>query len=237
MNWIDTNTLIAICTCAIGLTQFILWKHIAKVKAYEAEKGKNLATKEDIAGITKEIKSVESKFINETEKLKADLNLLTNIKTGLFSEKRNIIIDLHASLQKWIQAVIYFDSTNLYHNDSIYKSIDIISNLYNDVLIKESMFKIYIENDKLRSYIYDINKNGLNCMSLKTKLYFELISINDEIQQLKKTEKNEGIIILSNKRKDILNKYYSETPQSVDELFKIIAYFEDQCRIYIASSI
>ena len=44
MNWIDTNTLITICTCAIGLTQFILWKHIAKVKAYEAEKGKNLAT-------------------------------------------------------------------------------------------------------------------------------------------------------------------------------------------------
>ena len=45
MNWIDTNTLITICTGAIGLTQFILWKHIAKVKAYEAEKGKNLATK------------------------------------------------------------------------------------------------------------------------------------------------------------------------------------------------
>lgn len=70
MNWIDTNTLITICTGAIGLTQFILWKHIAKVKAYEAEKGKNLATKEDIGDITNEIKSVENKFINETEKLK-----------------------------------------------------------------------------------------------------------------------------------------------------------------------
>lgn len=54
MNWIDTNTLITICTCAIGLTQFILWKHIAKVKAYEAEKGKNLATKEDTRDISYE---------------------------------------------------------------------------------------------------------------------------------------------------------------------------------------
>lgn len=45
MNWIDTNTLIAICACAIGLTQFILWKHIAKVKAYESEKGKILLQK------------------------------------------------------------------------------------------------------------------------------------------------------------------------------------------------
>ena len=73
MNWIDTNTLITICTCAIGLTQFILWKHIAKVKAYEAEKGKNLATKEDIAGITKEIESVKASYNESLERHKMEL--------------------------------------------------------------------------------------------------------------------------------------------------------------------
>lgn len=73
MNWIDTNTLIAICTCAIGLTQFLLWKHIAKVKAYEAEKGKNLATKEDIAGITKEIESVKESYNKSLESHKIEL--------------------------------------------------------------------------------------------------------------------------------------------------------------------
>lgn len=73
MNWIDTNTLITICTCAIGLTQFILWKHIAKVKAYEAEKGKNLATKEDIAGITKEIESVKASYNESLERHKIEL--------------------------------------------------------------------------------------------------------------------------------------------------------------------
>lgn len=73
MNWIDTNTLIAICTCAIGLTQFILWKHIAKVKAYESEKGKNLATKEDIAEITKEIESVKASYNESLERHKMEL--------------------------------------------------------------------------------------------------------------------------------------------------------------------
>lgn len=73
MNWIDTNTLIAICTCSIGLTQFILWKHIAKVKAYESEKGKNLATKEDIAEITKEIESVKASYNESLERHKMEL--------------------------------------------------------------------------------------------------------------------------------------------------------------------
>ena len=41
MNWIDTGLIIAICTCASGLTQlFNFGKHIAKTKSYESEIGK-----------------------------------------------------------------------------------------------------------------------------------------------------------------------------------------------------
>lgn len=71
MNWIDT--LLAICTCAIGLTQFLFWRYIAKNKAYESEKGKNLATKEDIAGITKEIESVKASYNESLERHKIEL--------------------------------------------------------------------------------------------------------------------------------------------------------------------
>lgn len=76
MNWIDTNALIAICTCAIGLTQFILWKHIAKVKAYEAEKGKNTADKEDsqeIAMLKKLGEDIATKRISEISLKKLNL--------------------------------------------------------------------------------------------------------------------------------------------------------------------
>lgn len=52
MSWIDTNTLIAICACAIGLTQFLFWKHISKTKAYIEEKVKLLAQEEKIAVLT-----------------------------------------------------------------------------------------------------------------------------------------------------------------------------------------
>lgn len=73
MNWIDTNTLIAICACAIGLTQFLFWRYIAKNKTYESEKGKNLATKEDIAGITKEIESIKESYNKALETHKVEL--------------------------------------------------------------------------------------------------------------------------------------------------------------------
>lgn len=73
MNWIDTNTLIAVCTCAISLTQFLLWRYIARNKSYESEKGKNLATKEDIGVITHEIESIKDNYGKVMEKYKIEL--------------------------------------------------------------------------------------------------------------------------------------------------------------------
>lgn len=73
MDCIDTNTLISICTCAIGATQFLLWKHISRQKAYVEEKGKNLATKEDIGSITKKIESVKESYNKALENHKIEL--------------------------------------------------------------------------------------------------------------------------------------------------------------------
>lgn len=73
MDWIDTNTLIAVCTCAIGLTQFFFWRYIAKNKAYESEKGKNLATKEDIKDITDKVESVKASYNESLERHKIEL--------------------------------------------------------------------------------------------------------------------------------------------------------------------
>lgn len=73
MTWIDTNTLIAICTCSIGLTQFLFWRYIARNKSYESEKGKNLATKEDIGVITHEIESIKDNYSKVMERYKIEL--------------------------------------------------------------------------------------------------------------------------------------------------------------------
>lgn len=79
-----------------GLVQYII--------TYFKEKGKNLATKEDIGDITTEIKSIESKFLHETEKLKADLLLHTTLSTNIFSEERNAIAEFTKSLVAWVNS-------------------------------------------------------------------------------------------------------------------------------------
>lgn len=52
MNWTETETVVSICTGIVTCTQFFLWKHISKTKAYIEEKAKLLAQEEKIAVLT-----------------------------------------------------------------------------------------------------------------------------------------------------------------------------------------
>jgi hypothetical protein len=56
--------------------------------SYFREKGKNLATKEDIFEITEKVEGVKSYFTNQTEKLRTDLNADMQRQMNLFV-KRN----------------------------------------------------------------------------------------------------------------------------------------------------
>ena len=53
---------------------FIIICVILYVKSYSAEKGKNLATKEDIGEITQIIESIKTSLSIKTEELKSDLS-------------------------------------------------------------------------------------------------------------------------------------------------------------------
>lgn len=107
MNWIDTNTLIAICTCAIGLTQFLFWRYIAKQKSYEAEKGKNLATKEDIKEITDKVESVKANYNEALERHKFELQqklentkYIINLCNSLDNKLISLLVDCRNTILK-----------------------------------------------------------------------------------------------------------------------------------------
>lgn len=73
MNWTETETVVTICTGIVTLTQFLLWRYIARSKFYESEKGKNLATKEDIEDITQKIESIKESYNKSLEVHKIEL--------------------------------------------------------------------------------------------------------------------------------------------------------------------
>ena len=174
MNWIATNTLITICTCAIGLTQFILWKHIAKVKAYEAEKGKNLATKEDIAGITKEIESVKASYNESLERHKMELQKEFEKTKYIINLCNTIDMSLTQLIAEAIKSNIdpeYDDRNIMYTAKGIYDFLHIHQARYggNKVLdkLKDISFEIakllesdypYISYDYKKIYIATLNE-------------------------------------------------------------------------------
>lgn len=225
MNWIDTNTLISICTCAIGLTQFILWKHIAKVKAYEVEKGKNLATKEDIGKITKNIKSVESKF-----------TILTNLHSGILSEERNAIIEFNEKYSLWIGSYMINWRLNSNNNSDINEFSRMLEKNQELCYIALSKFELFIEDKELNYLAQELILKAAQLEGLRN-IIEEIVPLNillnsNEAQEQKIKEEiikrkvhylksyNDQYILLHEKIPTILNEFQQKCRGRIYKLLK-----------------
>lgn len=167
MNWIDTNLLITICTSIIGLIQLILWRYIARNKAYESEKGKNIATKEDIAEITDSIKLVESKYDSSLEMFKMELLNEHEFSKSLFEICNNLdkeLIDHLIKCKKDIEMDGSYDAqgvdghavssinelgTFLNSYESRYSSLKDFNRLRKEC---DNMYRVYIDLDSGESH-------------------------------------------------------------------------------------
>ena len=65
------------------------------LQPYLMEKGKNLATKEDISQITEEIEGVKIQYITSVEKLRAELQLMIKSQSDLNERSINSLIELY----------------------------------------------------------------------------------------------------------------------------------------------
>lgn len=160
------------------LGAFLMWEGYNKKKGenlamkedsrginYEGEKGKNLATKEDVVEITKKIKETETEFTNQTEQLKSQLSLLTNIKSEIYSTERNAIINANEKLYQWLSYIIMRLPT-LDDNDDIDRYIKKMDDLYHEEQASEALLELFIDDDKIikntrkiSDFIYTIHYN------------------------------------------------------------------------------
>ena len=145
----DINTIINVIAIILAIGNFVCLYSISQKKAYYEEKGKNLATKEDIGEITKEIKSVESQFINETEKLKNKLAILANAQTDITSMERQAIIEVNKSLFLWIDSVLNIPNVN--SSNQIDNYINIQNQLYKNVQQDEIVLRLFVKSDNIHN--------------------------------------------------------------------------------------
>lgn len=88
-----------------GIVGFgVAWVLRPYLSAYVAKKGENLATKEDIGGITKAIEEVKLQYARQAEEIRAELNSMSHERHTRFAslhEKRVEAIDgLYSSLRR-----------------------------------------------------------------------------------------------------------------------------------------
>ena len=98
-------TLQALSLLGIG-SVFIFRKYLF---SYTSEKGKNLATKEDIEDITRKVEDVKSSYTAEIERLKFDLSILSRKHDILLDEKIRVFKELQKRLvdfYKYCEAVL-----------------------------------------------------------------------------------------------------------------------------------
>ena len=71
---------------------YLIWLFIQPASAaflgsYFREKGRNTATKEDIANITRKVEEVKTEYVKDVEALKVGLSLISKKQSLLFDEK------------------------------------------------------------------------------------------------------------------------------------------------------
>lgn len=112
----------------------LLLGYLALFKSYFVEKGKNLATKEDIEEITKTIETVKN-----------DIHLSTQFKISIKNEERNALVEGYIKYSNWLNSIVdvYFSGISEANEEaleSIYMKLDDAKFQYELAVAKIGLF-------------------------------------------------------------------------------------------------
>ncbi|WP_233896923.1 hypothetical protein [Tenacibaculum piscium] len=142
------------------------------------KKFENLADKDDISDLTREVENVKKEFNEDLEKLKSNLAIIKSHQVNLVNEKRKTIYDFWGSIN-----VLFEKSTSLYSyniNDfETYKifEVDINKSRENFNLMRSS-FELIVHNyidDELYGLISDFSKLNLKQCELSNETGLKIV--------------------------------------------------------------
>ncbi len=196
----------------------VIGLYLALFKSYFQEKGKNLATSEDLEDLTLKVESVKQNFIEKSASLKAKLDLLTNLQISHKNDERNSLIEFHKSIKSWISLLTESSPAlvDYYDNQEIQNKIHLYDLTYSKVLNVEALLELYVDDKELNQLIFNLKKSILeHLVPHPAKFLLDLKLNNFEYDQLEKmsaisiediTEKKEKYNELLEKRKRMLDK-------------------------------
>jgi hypothetical protein len=208
--------------------------------SYFTEKGKNLATKEDISQLTQLVETVKFNFTKETEHLKSNLQFLNNLHGNLVSEERNTIIDYNEKYFNWLNLILDtgFDNIDDSNNEEIDKFRTKISQYYTSFLNSHSRFNLFIDNEELKEYAHRLKIDTLHLLGGASQIYLlKVKNLNTDLKLMKEHTPLEEQV---EKQRVILEEggaLFTELNDAVVKNYRIIApmtaTFQKMCREYI----
>lgn len=177
------------------------------------KKFENLADKDDVSDLTREVENVKKEFNEDLEKLKVNLEILKSHKVNLVNEKRKTIYDFWSSMNLLIEKSINIFNYNIDDFDSYNQFKGDINKLYENFTLNRYSFEL-----KLHEFIDEEFKRVIGDFSkLIIKKHLLLYEIGLEIVDFKfKLKKDE---VEMSYYDSILDKYSKSSETYMDELY------------------
>jgi len=214
----------------INLVLFLLAQVVVN---YFKEKGKNLATKEDIAGITKKVEEVKKVFFDESIKLKNELDLLSNFKLSFFNVEKKVLMKFSKNYQVWIRMISYDSLTvnQIFDNTEVDKYLKKIDKAFNVISNSKTDLNMFIENSRIITLSDELMVEANNAFRVQTHKYLRLIKDNNNKYSL--TGDGEAIQL---ERNVIYNEHHQAMKSGSKAVIKIFHSFREECRKHLRES-
>jgi len=174
------NILIELSVIGVGLVLFFATRIF--LPSYFNEKGKNLATKEDVESITATVEKIKSEFIKDIELIKADLTYTNQNKFSIKSAERDALIETNTKYAEWLNLLLNVSFADV--NSSNYLKLN---SYYADIKLKKLNFDVALSNLNLFLHDEELTLAQANCLVETGKLEQILMeTISDMVNQFER---------------------------------------------------
>lgn len=230
-----------IAVLIFSILTFVSSLYVIFFKSYFTEKGKNLATKQDIDGITKSVESIKVEFIKETERLKHELQFDNQINLGYHVDMKNSVIHLYETYSLWLTMLSESQDNSIGQSSKqLNEVVEELAGLYTKFLLAESKSDLYISDKTFQKQLYDLKLSTLKFHNAIELFLIDLSNLQEDVEEMEaEDEENDSLIHQEKiKKKNLIirNKYHSFQESSKDD-YKAISTshitFANTCRALI----
>jgi hypothetical protein len=196
------NETMQIIQIIIELMIVFIGLYLAFFKSYFSEKGKNLATKEDIKDITKTVETVKNEIIFNTQS-----------RLSLQVEERESLVAFYEQYNHWLSSIssISFVDISRENIKSMPPSID--SAKY-DFDIAEGRMHLFVKNEAIDNILYELKVKTMELSYLVRTTLFSLekniVDLEFVEQTVETAESSKKLREIFVERNEIVKKYNTE---------------------------